>query len=75
MLRVLTEDGPSRHRLSVEPEGHLGQDDGHEAGHVRLDHKVADLPLQKEARHHDGVLAWGREDEVRRTRKRDESSV
>src|SRR4029434_2741222 len=27
---ALTKDGPGGHGLSVQPEGHLGQDDGHE---------------------------------------------
>lgn len=56
MVSKLTKDGPCRHRLPVEPEGNLRQDDGHEAGHVGLDDEVADLPLQVEVSHHDGVL-------------------
>lgn len=41
----LTKDGPCWHRLPVEPKGNLRQDYSHEARHVRLDDKVADLPL------------------------------
>ena len=52
----LTEDGAGGHGLPVEPERDLGQDDGHEAWHVGLDHKVADLPLQVEVTHHHRVL-------------------
>jgi len=55
----LTKDGPGRYGLSVEPEGHLGQDDGHDAGQVRLDHKVADLPLQVEVGGHHHVFSCG----------------
>lgn len=55
---ALTENGPRRDRFSVEPERHLGQDDGHKAGHVRLDDKVANLPLQVKVGHHHRVLSW-----------------
>jgi len=34
----------------------LGQNDSHEAGHVSLNHKVTNLPLQVEMGHHDCVL-------------------
>lgn len=54
---ALTEHSPGRNRLPVEPEGHLREDDSHDAGQVRLDHEVADLPLQVEMGRHDRVLA------------------
>ena len=53
---VRTEHGPRRHRLLVDPEGHLGEDDGHDAGDVRLDHEVAHLPLEVEVNRHHHVL-------------------
>lgn len=53
----LTENRPRRNRFSVEPKGHLGQDDGHETGHVRLDDEISNLPLQVEVGHHHRVLA------------------
>lgn len=57
---TLTEHGPGRDGLSVQPEGHLGQDHRHDAGQVGLDDEVAYLPLQVEVGGHDGVLACGR---------------
>jgi len=43
----------------------LGENDGHDAGKVRLDHKVADLPLEVEVSRHDGVFAcWNYNDNV-----------
>lgn len=54
--KALTEDSPGRDRFTVEPEWDLGQNDSHEAGHVSLNHKVTDLPLQVEMGHHDCVL-------------------
>lgn len=54
---TLTKHSPGGHRLPVEPEGDLGEDDGHDAGQVRLDHEVADLPLQMEMGRHDRVFA------------------
>lgn len=59
MIGALTKHSPGRDRLPVEPEGHLGQDDGHEARHVGLNHKVANLSLQEEVSHHYCVLTWG----------------
>ncbi len=52
----LTKNRPGWNRLSVEPEGHLGQDDGHDARQVRLNHKITDLPLQVEVGRHHSVL-------------------
>lgn len=52
----LTEHRAGRDGLPVEPEGHLGQDDGHDAGQVGLDHKVPDLPLEVEVSGHDDVF-------------------
>lgn len=50
---VLTKHSPRWHRFSVQPERHLGKNDCHDAREVRLDDKVADLPLQMEmSRHH-----------------------
>lgn len=57
----LTKDGPCRHRLAVEPKGDLWQDYSHEARHVRLDDKVADLPLQVKVSHHHRVLTCGKQ--------------
>lgn len=62
--KPLTEHSSGRHRLSIEPEGDLGQDDRHDAGQIRLDHKVADLPLQMEVSRHDRVFTWGQEVQV-----------
>lgn len=59
--RRLTEDSPGRDGLSVEPERHLGEDDRHDAGQVRLDHKVADFPLQVEVGCHHNILSCGRQ--------------
>lgn len=55
-MKVLTKYSSGGYRLSVEPEGDLGEDDCHDAGQVSLDHKVANLPLQVEVGCHDGVL-------------------
>lgn len=55
--RQLTKDSPGRDRLSVEPERYLGEDDSHDAGKVRLDHKVTDFPLQVEVGCHHDVLS------------------
>lgn len=64
----LTENGPGWHRFPVQPEGHLGQDDCHDAGQVGLYDEVANLPLQVELSRHDSVLAWERaEAKVRRS--------
>lgn len=60
--RGLTEHSPGRDGLSVEPEGHLGEDDGHDAGEIRLDHKVTNFPLQVEVGRHHDVLSCGPED-------------
>lgn len=43
-----TKDGPGGDRLLIDPEGHLGKNDGHDAGCVYLYHEVAHLPLQVE---------------------------
>jgi len=49
----LTKDRPGRHGLSVQPERHLGEDDGHDAGQVSLDDKITDFSLQvKMSRHY-----------------------
>lgn len=58
----LTKDGPGRDGLLVDPEGHLGQDDRHDAGDVGLDQEEAHLPLQVEVHCHDDVLACQRDD-------------
>lgn len=73
--RALTKDGPGRHRLSVEPEGDLGEDDGHDAGQVRLDHKVADFPLQVELSRHDCVFTWRRSCDVAQAQVETEGSA
>lgn len=52
----LTKNRAGRDGLPVQPEGHLGQDDGHDAGQVGLDHKVPDLPLEVEVCGHDDVF-------------------
>lgn len=52
----LTKNRAGRDGLPVEPEGDLGQDDGHDAGQVGLDHKVPDLPLEVEVCGHDDVF-------------------
>lgn len=54
----LTKYSSGWNRLSVQPEGHLGQDDGHDARQVRLNHKITDLPLQVEVGCHHSVLTW-----------------
>lgn len=55
-MKVLTKYSSGGYRLSVEPEGDLGEDDCHDAGQVSLDHKVANLPLQVEVGRHDSVF-------------------
>ena len=74
---TLTKDGSGGHRLAIEPEGHLGQDYGHEPRHVRLDDKVANLPRQVEVGHHHCVLTcrsmggggrWGMEEREKEKR-------
>jgi len=57
----LTEDGPGGDGLLVDPEGHLGQDDGHDAGDVGLDQEEAHLPLQVEVHCHDDVFTCQRD--------------
>lgn len=59
-MHRLTEDGPGRDGLLVDPEGDLGQDDRHDAGDVGLDEEEAHLPLQVEVNRHDDVLTWRR---------------
>lgn len=56
---VLTKHSPRWHRFSVQPERHLGKNDCHDAGEVRLDDKVADLPLQMEMSRHHCVFTYG----------------
>lgn len=56
---MLTKDGSGWHRFPVQPERHLGEDDGHDAGEVGLDDKVADLPLQMEMSRHHRVFTCG----------------
>lgn len=56
---ILTEHSSSRHRLSVQPERHLGENDGHDARQVRLNDKVADFPLQMEMSRHHRVFTCG----------------
>lgn len=53
---TLTEHGAGGNGLSVQPEGDLRQYDGHDAREVRLNHKVANLPLQVEVRRHHHVF-------------------
>ena len=55
--RQLTEDSSGRDGLSVQPERHLGEDDRHDAGQIRLDHKVTNFPLQVEVGCHHNVLS------------------
>lgn len=55
----LTKDSSGRDGFSVQPERHLREDDGHDAGQIRLDHKVANFPLQVEVSGHDHVLSCG----------------
>lgn len=59
MAALLTKHSPRRHRFSVQPERHLGENDCHDAREVRLDDKVADLPLQMEMSRHHGVFTYG----------------
>ena len=61
VVSELTKDCPRWHRLPVEPKGNLGQDYSHEARHVGLDDKVANLPLQVKVSHHHGVLTCGKQ--------------
>lgn len=63
----LTKDSSGRDGFSVQPERHLREDDGHDAGQIRLDHKVANFPLQVEVSGHDHVLSCGGEDEGKKT--------
>lgn len=58
-LTVLTKHSPRRHRFSVQPERHLGKNDCHDARQVRLDDKVANLPLQMEMSRHHCVFTCG----------------
>lgn len=59
MAALLTKHSPRRYRFSVQPERHLGENDCHDAREVRLDDKVADLPLQMEMSRHHGVFTYG----------------
>lgn len=52
-----TRDGASRHGLLVDPERHLGQDDHHNEGDIRLDQIISELPLEDEMDYLDGILA------------------
>lgn len=56
VVSKLTKDSPRWHRLPVEPKGNLRQDYSHEARHVGLNDKVADLPLQVKVSHHHSIL-------------------
>lgn len=58
---LLTKYGPRRNGLTVEPKRNLRQDHGHEAGHVGLDDKVADFPLQVKVGHHHRVLTCSKQ--------------
>lgn len=58
-VTVLTKHSPGWHRFSVQPERHLGKNDCHDARQVRLDDKVADLPLQMEMSRHHCVFTCG----------------
>lgn len=59
MVTGLTKHSPRWHRFSVQPERHLGENDCHDAREVRLDDKVADLPLQMEMSRHHCVFTYG----------------
>lgn len=52
----LTKDSPGWDGFSVEPKGHLGQNDSHDTGQVGLDDEIADLSLEVEMGCHDGVF-------------------
>lgn len=53
-----TKNSACRDGLSVEPKRDLGQDDGHYARQVRLDHKVSNLPLQMEMGSHHCIFTY-----------------
>jgi len=61
---ILTKHSPSWHRFSVQPERHLGKNDGHDAWEVRLDDKVANLPLQMEMSRHHCVFTCGHKNQA-----------
>lgn len=60
-IKRLTEHGSRRYRFSIQPERHLGENDCHDAREVRLDDKVANLPLQVEMSCHHCVFTCGDE--------------
>lgn len=47
-----TKDSSGWDRLFINPEGHLGKNDGHNAWCIYLYHEVAHLPLQVEINRH-----------------------
>lgn len=55
---ALTKHSASRNRFSVQPEGNLRQDDGHDAREVGLNHKIANFPFQMEICCHHYIFAW-----------------
>lgn len=57
---MLTKHSPGWDRFSVQPEGHLGENNCHDARQVRLNDKVANLPLQMEMSRHHCVLTCTR---------------
>lgn len=64
----LTEDSACRHRLPVQPEGDLRENDGHYAGEIRLDHEIANFPFQMEIRCHHYIFSYIRNEKKRRER-------
>lgn len=66
---ALTKHSASRHRFSVQPEGNLRQDDGHDAREVGLNHKIANFPFQMEICCHHYIFAWAGGGETERDRQ------
>lgn len=65
---ALTEHGASRDRFSVQPEGDLRQNDGHDAREVGLNHEIANFPFQMEICCHHNIFACsGRRETERET--------
>lgn len=63
---ALTEHGASRDRFSVQPEGDLRQNDGHDAREVGLNHEIANFPFQMEIRCHHNIFTCSRRRETER---------
>lgn len=52
----LTEHSSRRHRFSVKPERHLGENDSHDARQIRLNHKIPNFSFQVEMSCHYGIF-------------------